>query len=552
MLGVCLGAAGACPSFAQTRPATRPATAPADNVPLTGTVPVKGFAFEGNRRFDDARLNKEVADILARNGGNLSFDDLEEVRQRVTLVYINAGYINSGAILPDQTIDKDKGIVRFDVVEGKLNKIEIAGKPRLKTGYLEDRIWRDKAEPLDALRLRNNLEILRQNPNIQSINAELRPGERPGESVLDVQVSETVPWQLGLQFDNNRSPSVGAERFSLIGSHTNVLGYGDAINARWGLNKGSLRDEFEFAELDDVSLAYSIPVSRFDTTLQFAFENSDAPVVEEPFTSLDIRSRTQSYTVGVRQPLYRSVNTEFAVSASLVRRDNKSFLAGEPFSFSPGTDAGKSAVAALRLGQEFLTRTQDYALALRSTFSFGLDILDATVRGSSGGTKLENGLPDGQYWAWLGQAQYVRRLPADWQLIVRGTAQLTDEALLPLEQFSLGGMDTVRGYRENQLVRDVAIAGTVEVRIPLIRQNERSVLDLAVFVDAGWAKNNDIPGIDTPREDFISSAGLGLLWNPSRHFSATLYWGKPFRHFDQTDYDLQDSGIHFSLIATMP
>jgi hemolysin activation/secretion protein len=512
-------------------------------LPLAGTVPVKALRFEGNTRFTDARLSNEVADILARNSGNLTLDDLEEIRQKLTLLYVNAGYINSGAILPDQTIDKDKGVVTYRIVEGKLNKINLPATTRLRTGYLKDRIWSDPARPLDALALRNNLELLRQNPNVKSINAELKPGERPGESFLDVSVTENVPWQVGLQFDNNRSPSVGAERFSFIASDTDLLGLSDSLSLRWGLTKGQL-DHAEFAELDDINIAYAIPVSRSDTTLQFTFENSDSPVVEEPFAQLNIRSRTQGFTLGVRQPLYRTVNTEFALSATLARRDNKTFLAGEPFSFSPGVVDGLSTVTALRLGAEFLTRTQEYALALRSTFSVGLDALDATTQ--------PDGLPDTQYWAWLGQVQYVRRLPHDWQLILRGTAQLTDQALLPIEQFSLGGIDTVRGYRENQLVRDEALCATAELRIPLLMKNERSILDFAVFADAGWAHDNPIPASPHLTDQFISSAGIGVLWNPVHNFSMTVYYGIPFKHFDQNADNLQDLGIHFNIVATLP
>lgn len=513
-------------------------------LPATGFVPVKAFEFVGNTVFSANRLDEEVKEIRQRNGGKLTLDDLEEARTKLTLLYINAGYINSGAILPDQTIDPEKGVVRFEIVEGRLNQIDLQKPlPRLRRGFLEDRIWHDPNRPLDALALRNNLEILRQNPNIKSVNAELKPGLAPGEAVLDLNVTENTPYTIGLQFDNNRSPSVGAERFSLVGSHTNVLGFSDSFFLRWGLNKGDITD-CEFAELDDISFSYSIPVTRFDTLLTFSFENSDSPVVEEPFTELDIRSRTESYTIGLRQPVYRTINTEAALSLSLVRRDNKSFLAREPFSFSPGVLDGESIVTSLRFGQELLTRTQDYALAFRSTFSFGLDALNSSVNG--------DGLPDGQYWAWLGQAQYVRRLKDDWQLILRGTAQLTDDALLPLEQFSLGGMDTVRGYRENQLVRDVAACATLELRIPVIRKNDRSALDLAIFTDMGFGKNNSIPGIDRVEDEFISSAGLGVLWNPCRNFNFTLYWGYPFKHFDQSSDNLQDYGIHFSMIATWP
>jgi hemolysin activation/secretion protein len=162
----------------------------AAELPLTGTVAVKSFEFEGNTKFSSAQLNQEIADIAARNQGHLSLDDLEEARQKLTLLYINAGYNNSGAILPDQDFHPQKGAIKFQIVEGKLSKIAIQGKPRLRREYLKDRIWHDADEPLNAFTLRTNLEILRQNPNLKSINAELKPGEQPGQSALDLQIGE--------------------------------------------------------------------------------------------------------------------------------------------------------------------------------------------------------------------------------------------------------------------------------------------------------------------------------------------------------------------------
>ncbi len=57
--------------------------------------------------------------------------------------------------------------------------------------------------------------------------------------------------------------------------------------------------------------------------------------------------------------------------------------------------------------------------------------------------------------AWLGQFQLAHRLwDSDNQVILRADAQLTRDPLLPIEKFAVGGANTVRGYRDNQLVRD--------------------------------------------------------------------------------------------------
>ena len=149
------------------------------------------------------------------------------------------------------------------------------------------------------------------------------------------------------------------------------------------------------------------------------------------------------------------------------------------------------------------------------------DATPAAVLGASDVATVNRGeIPDSQYIAWLGQVQYVRRLNADdWQLVLRGTVQLSNDPLLPLEQFSVGGIDTVRGYRENELVRDNGWATSAEVRIPLWRKADRSILDVAPFVDAGYGWN-DLGGASS---ELISSAGVGLIFNPTENISASNF-----------------------------
>src|SRR4051812_50006101 len=71
--------------------------------------PPRSTLFPTRRSSDlSAQLAHEIADIAARSQGYLSLDDLEEARQKLTLLYINAGYINSGAILPDQNFRSEE------------------------------------------------------------------------------------------------------------------------------------------------------------------------------------------------------------------------------------------------------------------------------------------------------------------------------------------------------------------------------------------------------------------------------------------------------------
>jgi hemolysin activation/secretion protein len=277
-------------------------------------------------------------------------------------------------------------------------------------------------------------------------------------------------------------------------------------------------------------------------------------VFEEEFADLDIQSELESYGVTLRQPVYRTPSSEFALFGTLNVKRNKTFLLGEPFSFSGGAQDGESNSTVLRFGQEYFYRDVDQAVALRSSFSFGIDAFGATnntdlPRVDSEGDPISRDFADSQFFAWLGQAQYVRRLNnRGWQGVARVAMQFTDQPLLAIEQFSVGGVDTVRGYRENTFVRDNGIAASLELRVPLYASTSRQIEVLLVpFVDAGYAYNVD----DTPDFEILSSVGVGLTASYTKHFSGQIFFGQHLNEVDDESDDLQDYGIHFQIVARL-
>ncbi|HEX8340128.1 MAG TPA: ShlB/FhaC/HecB family hemolysin secretion/activation protein, partial [Tepidisphaeraceae bacterium] len=445
----------------------------------------------------DANVRR-VRDLV---GKPVTLEELEQARVAVTLLYVNAGYINSGAVLDDQPVGD--GAVVLRVIEGKLTDVNISGNKRLRGAYLKPRIERAGGPPLKLGELRDGLELLRQNPNIEQINAELRPGAELGESALDVRVTEKDTFELGVIFDNHRSPSVGAERVSAYVAHGNLLGLGDSFRAQAALTDGGF-DEFDviggnnggnpFGSWPELFFDYTIPITPIDTTLTLSYQKTDSTVFEEEFADLDIQSELESYGITLRQPIYRTPASEFAIFLSGNVKRNETSLLGEPFSFSPGAQNGESNSTVIRFGQEYFYRDVDQAVALRSSFTFGVDAFDSTVNPGT--------TADSQFWAWLGQAQYVRRLNnRGWQGVGRVAMQFTDQPLLAIEQFSVGGVDTVRGYRENTFVRDNGIAASLELRVPIYVSAARQIeVQLVPFIDAGYAYNHD----DTPDFEILT------------------------------------------------
>ena len=497
---------------------------------------VREFQFEGNHAFTSAALANVVSSFTNRS---LNTENLEEARRAVTLYYVSHNYINSGAVIPDQ--DPTNGVVRIRIVEGVLSDIELHGNRWLRDSYIKSRLERWTKPPLNLTEAQEGLQLLRQNPNVQQINAELKPGVAPGQSELDLHVVDHQPFHFGLQADNQRPPTVGAEEIWALASDDNLTGNSDPLRIQYGIANAT-SDGFGFSGIDNLEGSYVLPITRFDTTLAFNGSRLNTSIIENNFNPLDIKSLTSSYGAVLRQPVYQTPNQEAAVSIGFDWRENKTWLLGQPFALSPGAitngpDRGEMIVAPLRLSQDWTLRGQSFVLAARSTFSVGLNVLGAThdkIRGD----------PNASFFSWLGQGQYIRRLfNTQNQLVLRLSGQWTPDPLLALEQLNVGGMDTVRGYPENQLVRDRGIISSAEVRLPFIfNKAGAGILQLAPFFDFGGAWN--VHG--SPEPTTIYSSGAGLLITGNKYVSAGLYWGYRLHHVEMPrNAGAQGLGISF-------
>lgn len=502
-----------------------PAPTPREGVPGGVVFRLKGVVFAGNTVFTDQELAEVAKPFLDQQVG---VAELEELRYRLTRFYVDRGYVNSGAVIrPGQKVDN--GVVVYSIEEGRLNRIEVSGNERLHPSYVEKRLWPDPERPFNTLELQERFQLLLQDPLIERLDGSIRPGATPGEGVLGLNVTRARPYSLSLIADNHRPPSTGAEGMTLAGSLRNLTGWGDLLDASFGLAHGA----------DEYAVGFSIPINSRETRLSVGYSQNANAVVEEPLGKLDIESESRNAEVGITHPLLRSQSRTLEVGLTLAERESKTSLLGEPFSFSPGVEDGKSQVTVLRCVQSYLDRSLESAFALRSTFSFGVDFFSPTIH--------DGDLPDSRFVTWLVQSQYARRLGGDWgQVILRGDLQLANDRLLPLEQFAVGGIDSVRGYRENELVRDNGYVLSMEWRYPLWRRqdggSQTEVLQVGPFVDCGaaWNKEEGVGG------NSLLGGGLGLLWTPTRQISAELYWAHDFKAVaSKSEYNLQDDGIYF-------
>jgi len=490
------------------------------------TFTVASFDVIGSTVFSAAEFAAVTAPYLDRP---LTFAELLEVRSAITQLYVDEGYITSGAIVPPQTF-QDGGVVEIRVIEGRLEEIQVQGTRRLQPGYISSRIAVGTSAPLNVDRLLERLQLLQLNPLIESITADLRAGIQPGLNTLIITVVEAESFDAIYRFDNNRSPSVGTARnqFRLI--EGNLLGWGDRLSLGYSLTEGS----------DGFDVDYTVPVSPYNTTLRLTAEFNGNEVIEDPFDVLEIESDSDAYQLTLRHPLLQTPSQEVALGLSASHQRSQTALGiGDigPFPLSPGADEeGRIRVSALRFFQEWTQRNSEQVIALRSQFNLGLDVLDATINGSG---------PDSRFWSWQGQGQWVRSLGPDSLFLLRGGAQLSTDSLLTLEQFALGGQSTVRGYRQDQLLTDNGVLASAELRLPILREpNNNLLLQIAPFVDFGYGWNH---AGESPDPNLLAGIGTGLLLDIDNRLTARFDWGIPLTSVDADRDTWQENGLYFSI-----
>ncbi|ODH00442.1 peptide transporter [Nostoc sp. KVJ20] len=461
-------------------------------------------------------------------GRELTFAELLQVRDAITKLYTDNGYVTTGALITPQTVEA--GVIKIQVIEGTVQEIKIIGNRRLHSQYIRDRIQLGTGKPLNIPRLLEKLQLLRLDPRIQNLSAELQTGLQLGTNVLQVEVEEAETFKLTANLDNGRSPSVGSFRRGVDLQEANLLGLGDTLSVGYANTDGS----------NTINVNYALPINARNGTVSFGFSQGWNRVIEKPFNVLDIQSNSRSYELGYRQPLLQKTTQELAIGLSFSRQESQTELGIDnigPFKLSPGADAnGKTNISALRFFQEYTQRSNQYVFAARSQLSFGVDWFDANVSDNE---------PDSRFFAWRGQAQWVRQLAPDTLFLARGDFQLAADSLVPLEQFGLGGQLSVRGYRQDALLTDNGLLLSAEFRVPIVRAKKiGGVLQLTPFIEVG--KGWNVKG-ENPSPSTLLSTGFGLLWKQGDDFLARLDWGIPLISVDGERRSLQENGLYFSI-----
>lgn len=456
--------------------------------------PGEGPAFTV-RRFDINRSEilseDEIREILLRYvGREIHLADLYAMIGEFNALYRAAGFVTARAYIPPQKITG--GMVRIVLVEGRVGRLRVEENDYIRDAYITRRLGLKEGDlvELDVL----ESALLRFNRlNQTKLSARLEAGAEFGQTDIVVTANEPDRYLYSLFGDNYGSLSTGHWRAGSYVRAASVVGVDDPLTVGVTRSEGSLSGFF----------VYEVPVTAFDTRLSVGATRTKIRVVDGPFADdpadPEVTGATTLLNVMLRQPFMLDENWLLNIDYSY----NGNFSRSSFGSAVTDTRIGRHSIG---VGLEYLGETGFYSLGLRA-HRMRAEVSQATT--------IERYL--GKYTA---DAVAYQRLGEDFAIQFTATGQVTDDYLLPAaEQFSVGGIGSMRAYEPGQFAGDEGYATQTELhyniepgRILTPEGYPPTRVSLYGFFDHAGAFPYRDKSADARyrREDFTNAAGLGF------------------------------------------
>lgn len=422
--------------------------------------------------------------VVGYQGRDLSLAEMKQVAKDLEKVYHDAGYLLVRVAVPSQK--PTGGLLLLQVIEPSIGEVSVEGNSRYSSEFLTQR-FRDNI-PENVYRsqdMEHSLLLLNELPDLK-VRALLRPGEEPGTTDIALAAEEDKRYHFTLDYNNFGTRLTGEHRVSLTGEFSTLLTQGDLLTVGGMLATPAESTTFWNA-------GYNFPVGTAGTRLGLGYATGNYSVGQE-LEALNIQGEAKVATLSLNHPFKRSFAHSSDLSVQFSYNDVENTAVGRPLS--------RDEYTAARL--DYTNRWQDASgqTVLRLGASKGLG---GTRRGDRRASRRNAGADFSKFQV---DAIRVQRINDPLTVALRGSAQFSGDSLFAVEQMSVGGPDTVRGFNPAETLGDQGYALSAELRWSPLKEN-RELFQTVFFVDhGGITQNSPPPGLKGSRQ--LTGAGFGF------------------------------------------
>jgi hemolysin activation/secretion protein len=486
--------------------------------PRAGTILVKKIVLVGGSAISMRTIDRVLA---GHEGRRLAASQLRDIAKRVEELYHAHGYLLARVFLPEQEITD--GVVKFQVVEGRYGHVVVEGNDFYTERFIRRFFWpARRTDVVSRTRLERALLILNEFPDLQ-VQSVFKAGREVGTADVYLKVRDERPLHLEFAYDNFGNRFVGENRITLGGLAGSILTEGDRLILRGTQAMPGESDPFIQAE-------YGFPIDHYGRRFFMQYATAST-IVGEELAVLDIRGEAEILTLGVANPLARSTRMTSNLSVAFVGKGVENFLFGTRLQ---SKDDLRNLVVAY--DQSWLDGGGRTLATVAATKGLG-DGFGGTRPGDAQASRPG---ASSEFIKLTADVARVQRYSPHNLFLLRVQGQATTDPLLVPEQFSLGGADSVRGYRQSEFLGDHGYALTLEYRHAFYDDGHWNVTGL-FFVDHGYAALENPQRAGQPGGELdaqrLTGAGLGMRGQFGRKTTARVDVGVPLEPSPNADGD---------------
>jgi hemolysin activation/secretion protein len=492
------------------------ATQPGDPI---GTFEISRFEVDGDTLLGPRAVQAAVAGFT---GKTRDFASVEQAMAALERAYRKHGFGLVKVVLPEQELNA--GVVHLKVVETRIGKVRVVGN----TTHSEANIRRslpdvapDVIPNMDAVSA--ELRMANENPS-KKVNLELQSSDQPGRVDAVEQVTDTRSWSVGGVLDNSGYQSSGRTHVTAQYQNFDLGGLDHTFSAQYTT---STEDP---SKLRVYGAGYHVPLYGYADSLDFygTYSTINSGTVAAGLLDLQVSGAGAVFGVHFNHDLPRIGHYDSQLVLGLDRKEfrNDVDFQGQQL----GGDVTVDPLSLSYVGQ--------WAVPV-GNFNFyltGVHNIPGGSQASDADFTAARSEATASYGLLRYGAGFNRPLPHDWQLRLTVNGQATRDALVPGEQFGVGGASSVRGLQEREIENDKGFTANAEIHTPNLCgaiHDGATLCNALTFFDDGHAYRNDaLPGEATNQS--VNSAGVGFRLTRGRFLTLQMDYGRVVSASDPT------------------
>jgi hemolysin activation/secretion protein len=464
-------------------------------------------------------LNEQIAKVLPNFENRvLSSQDLLDLCESIRRLYSEAGYITAWVYPPVQKVENNS--LTIVVMEGVLGQIDIEGNTSYKKHFIRKFFESQEGEPINYNALMKALLILNENSDI-SVEAILKTSPELGYADLVLNVTDKRPAHITVGYNNWGSSSTSFNQPFATMIFGNLATSGDTLTLQTSVDAPPVYYYF--------NPVYSIPLTGSGARMDVSFLFSNSNTQGDDLEQYNLTSWSEIITATYKQPLMRTRNMGTDLFLSFDYKQYKNMQDGFQTSFD------KLRVMSVGGKVDFTDSVKG-----RNTFDAYFHAGIPYLLGGLGPVSDQCSREGAGARYFIFNVDYQRVQPiSDCMFVITTTGQGTFNKIPTSEQYSLGGMGTVRGYTSAIACGDVGYCANFEFYFPPpglknvtfkpLKKTWGEVMQLLTFIDHGGIYTvSPVPGELSGA--YLTSVGAGLRFYGPRNLNISFDAGFPVMH----------------------